>query len=68
MIEKSRSHTILTLWQTLHNNWALKNSFEYFVQPSENIRGKSLDEMKRVPIDHRNTAAVGSLKRIVARS
>jgi hypothetical protein len=43
-----RLNVILDLFNQIHNNAARKRRLEYVVVPSEDIRGKSLEEMKKL--------------------
>jgi hypothetical protein len=62
MIDTSRLQVIGDLWRDIHNNWAKKNRFEYVVVPSEDIRGKPLDEVKqmsfKVGVTEQNTTTL----------
>src|SRR4051812_27552018 len=69
MIPFERLEVITDLYQTIHNNWAKKNRFEYVVIPSADIRGLSFEKMNeltfRVGVDESDTVAL-SLQELTA--
>jgi hypothetical protein len=48
MMDQQRVDMVIEVWRAIHDNWAKKNRLEYVVIPSEDIRGKSMEDVKQL--------------------